>query len=85
MTDYYSTTGKGERATFLRDHGLDLEIIPVGDWNEEGYLRVHVNEGGDAKFFGGDPERPVLVFRPWPKGFDYQKWLLLTKSERAHA
>lgn len=78
----YLTTGSGDRAKFLRESGLDGELIPVGDWNEEGYLRIAFDANNQARFFGGDSNKPVLEYREWPKDFDYQKWLLLTRGER---
>lgn len=81
----YDTKGKGPRAKFLRASGLGDDLIPVGDWNEQEYIRVAFDSHGNARFFGGEPNRPVLEVVPWPNDFDYQKWLLLTAEEREHA
>lgn len=77
----YKTQGDGPIATFLRQNGLKEDIIPVADHNREGYLRVVRNERGGGRFFGNLLDRPVLEYKDWPKGFDYERWLALTEEE----
>lgn len=77
----YKTDGTGPIATFLQKNGLQDDIIPVGDWNWEGYLRVATDHSGHGRFWGGRAEKPVLEFKPWPEGFDFNVWLELTADE----
>ena len=73
-------SNSGKIGKFLTENGVIDAIIPMGDWNSEGYLQLAFRDG-KVKFWGGDPSRgPVMEFMHWPKGFPYKKFTKLIEK-----
>lgn len=70
----YATQGDSPTAVFLRQSGLEDELIAKDDWNAEGFLAVHLKDGQPVYWGKNYAKGAVLVYKPWPEGFDLAKW-----------